>query len=120
MPLVRSTFLLSEDSFPAFVACLLDLLLFCVAGNKCPLDRYLRSVVAIEESSVDFDAGNSSRCNPKTYDDPVCGLCVVTSSFPSVVPSAGVGKDARFADGRCGCDEIGGTGKPLVTEGENG
>lgn len=120
MSLAWSTFLLAEYSFPAFVVGLLDLFLFYLAGYECTLDCDFWSVVAIEEGSVDFDAGNPSGCNPKTNDDPVGGLGIVTPSFPSVVPCTGVDEETGFANGRRGSDEVGGAGEPFVTEREDG
>lgn len=76
-------------------------------------------MVAAEEGSVDFYSGNFTRCDAQTDDDPVGGLGVVATSFPAVVPCAGVDEDAWAADRGCRVYEVGGFGEPFVTEGED-
>jgi hypothetical protein len=62
MSLTRSTFLLRQDSFPARVSCLLELLFFLLVCNEGTLDGDFWCMVAVEEGSVDFNTSYLSTC----------------------------------------------------------
>ena len=114
-----SALLLVEDGFPAGEIVLLHGLLVRRRRYEAALHRDLGRVVPVEEGGVDFYAGDAARGDAQAEHHPVGGLGVVAAGFPAIVPGAGVGEDARFADGGCGCDEVLCGGEPLVGGGED-
>ena len=107
-----------EDGLPAGVILALDLVLF-VVGCEAALDSDFGGLVAVEEGGVDFDAFDFAGGDAEAEDYPVERLGVVAFCFPAVVPGAGVGEDAWFADGGFGVVEVFGGGEPFVGEGKD-
>lgn len=88
-------------------------------GRIDTLQLRLFAEIAHEEARVDFDAFDGAAGHAQFDHDPVVGVLVVASCFPSVVPGAGVDEDAWAVDWGGWGEEVGGGGEVVVGAGDD-
>ena len=71
-------------------------------------------MVSVEEGSVNLNSFNSARCDTQLDDGVVEWLLVMSSSLPTVVPSACEYHLAWLSNWGSGVQEVGSLTEPLV------